>query len=161
MCTALQNLHLPLAQKLGFSFSHSYTWQSLAKGVATSRTLTHCMWREVVPVAPGGASGKEPACQCPRWKKHRFDPGVGKIHWRRKWQPTLVCLLGKNPMDRVAWQATVRRVAKSQTWLSDDHTWGNLGETPTFLVILPFSDFWRTLTLTQQEVWKIYLSKFG
>ena len=31
----------------------------------------------------GGASGKEPACQCRRLKRHRFDPWVGKIPWRR------------------------------------------------------------------------------
>ena len=38
-------------------------------------------------------SGKEPACQC---RRHRFDPWVSKISWRRKWQPTLVFLPGKS-----------------------------------------------------------------
>ena len=28
---------------------------------------------------PGGTSGKEPACQCRRHKRHGFDPWVGKI----------------------------------------------------------------------------------
>ena len=28
---------------------------------------------------PGGASGKEPACQCGRQKRRRFSPWVGKI----------------------------------------------------------------------------------
>ena len=28
---------------------------------------------------PGGASGKEPACQCRGLKRHGFDPWVGKI----------------------------------------------------------------------------------
>ena len=41
---------------------------------------------------PGGASGKEPACQCRRRKRHRFNPWVGKIPWRRAWQCTLVFL---------------------------------------------------------------------
>ena len=27
----------------------------------------------------GGASGKEPTCQCRRHKRRRFDPWVGKI----------------------------------------------------------------------------------
>ena len=36
---------------------------------------------------PGGASGKEPACQCRRHKRCGFDPWVGKISWRRAWQP--------------------------------------------------------------------------
>ena len=33
---------------------------------------------------PGGASGKELACQRRRHKRHRFDPWVRKIRWRRK-----------------------------------------------------------------------------
>ena len=28
---------------------------------------------------PGGASGKEPICQCRRYKRHSFDTWVGKI----------------------------------------------------------------------------------
>ena len=39
---------------------------------------------------PGRDSGKEPACQCRRCKRCRFNPWVGKIPWRRKWQPTSV-----------------------------------------------------------------------
>ena len=39
---------------------------------------------------PGGASGKEPTCQCRRHKRHGFDPWVGKVPWRRAWQPTPV-----------------------------------------------------------------------
>ena len=35
-------------------------------------------------------SGKEPACQCRRHEGHGFDPWVGKIPWRRAWQPTSV-----------------------------------------------------------------------
>ena len=38
---------------------------------------------------PWQLSGKESACQ------DRFDTWVGKIPWRRKWQPTLVFLPGK------------------------------------------------------------------
>ena len=61
---------------------------------------------------PGGTSGKEPTCQCKRHKIHRFDPWVGKIPWRRLWQPIQYSCL-ENPMDRGAWQATVHRVSKS------------------------------------------------
>ena len=63
---------------------------------------------------PGGASGKEPACRCRRHQRCGFNPWVGKILWRRKWQPILVFLL-ENTMDRGFWWATVYRVAKSQT----------------------------------------------
>ena len=37
-------------------------------------------------------NGKESACQC---RRCGFDPWVGKIPWRRKWQPTSVFLPGK------------------------------------------------------------------
>ena len=43
----------------------------------------------------GGASGKEPACQCRRCKRLVLDPKVGKIPWRRAWQPTPVFLSGE------------------------------------------------------------------
>ena len=36
---------------------------------------------------------------------------VGKIPWRRKWQPTPVFLPG-NSMDRGAWQAVVHGIAE-------------------------------------------------
>ena len=39
---------------------------------------------------PGGASGKEPAWQSRRCKRHGFDP------WRRKWQPTAAFLPGES-----------------------------------------------------------------
>ena len=39
---------------------------------------------------PAGTSGKEPNCQCRRHKRHRFDPWIRKIPWRRAWQPTPV-----------------------------------------------------------------------
>ena len=39
---------------------------------------------------PGGASGKESACQRRTCKRRGFHPWVGKIPWSRKWQPTPV-----------------------------------------------------------------------
>ena len=35
-----------------------------------------------------------------RLRKHGFDPWVGKIHWRRKWQPTPLFLPGKSQGQR-------------------------------------------------------------
>ena len=40
-------------------------------------------------------SGKEFTCQCRRRKRWWFDPWIGKIPWRREWQPTLVFLPGE------------------------------------------------------------------
>ena len=55
----------------------------------------HCMYVCVymcLRYFPGGASGKESACQCRRHKRHRFDP------WA--WQPTPVFLPGKSQGQR-------------------------------------------------------------
>ena len=46
---------------------------------------------------PWWPSGKEPACQC---RRLMFNPWVGKIPWRRKWQPTPVFLPGKSHGQR-------------------------------------------------------------
>ena len=46
--------------------------------------------------SPGGASGKEPTCQCKRHKGHRFTPWVRKIPWRRVWHPTPVLFPGES-----------------------------------------------------------------
>ena len=64
---------------------------------------------------PRWLSGKESTCQCRRlW----LNPWVGKISWRRKWQPTPVFLPWKSHGQRslaglqsIWWQ--------SQSWLSD------------------------------------------
>ena len=61
----------------------------------------------------GGPSGKEPTCQCRRYKRHRFNPWVGKEGHGNPLQYS--CL--ENHMDRGIWQATVHGIAQSQTWL--------------------------------------------
>ena len=48
-------------------------------------SLWHC---------PGSSDGKESFPQC---RKHVFNPWVGKIPWRRAWQPTPVFLPGESP----------------------------------------------------------------
>ena len=37
---------------------------------------------------------------CLQYGRPRFDPWVGKILWRRKWQPTPVLLAGKSHGQR-------------------------------------------------------------
>ena len=49
---------------------------------------------------PGGSLVKNPpplACQC---KSHRFNPWLGNIPWKRKWQSTSVFLPGKSHGQR-------------------------------------------------------------
>ena len=49
---------------------------------------------------PGGALGKELACQCRRPKRLRFDPCIGKIPWRSIWQRTPAVLPGESQGQR-------------------------------------------------------------
>ena len=44
----------------------------------------------------GGASGKEPTCQCKSCKRLGFEPWLGKNPWRRAQQPTPVFLPGES-----------------------------------------------------------------
>ena len=73
-------------------------------------------WSIVASGLPGDASGKEPACQCKRHKRHRFNPWVKKIPWRKVQQPTPVFSLGETHGQR-RWLAAVHSVAKSWTQL--------------------------------------------
>ena len=47
---------------------------------------------------PGGSLGKESVCNV---GDTGFDPWVGKIRWRRKWQPTSVFLPGESHGQRI------------------------------------------------------------
>ena len=49
---------------------------------------------------PRWHSAKELTCQCKRYKKCRFNPWVGKIPWKRAWQPTPVFLPGESHGQR-------------------------------------------------------------
>ena len=81
-------------------------------------------------------SGKEPTCNAgevdaAHWEKtgfvyrgSGFDPWVGKISWRRTWQPTLIFLPGESHEQRSlgdGW-VTVHSVAKGQTQLKQHST---------------------------------------
>ena len=49
---------------------------------------------------PSGVNGKEPDCQCTGCKRAGWIPGVGKIPWRRTWQPTPGFLPGESHEQR-------------------------------------------------------------
>ena len=54
--------------------------------LSLARTLNYkTLW--LMSGFPGSASGKGLACQCKRHKRRGFNPWVGKIRWRRAWQP--------------------------------------------------------------------------
>ena len=67
----------------------------------------------------GGASGKEPTCQCRRdVRDSGMIPGLGRSPGEENGYPLQYSCL-ENSMDRGAWQATLHGVIKSQTKLSD------------------------------------------
>jgi len=43
---------------------------------------------------------KNPPATTGNIMRHRFDPWVGRISWRRAWQPTLVVLPGESHGQR-------------------------------------------------------------
>ena len=49
---------------------------------------------------PNVSSGKKICLQCKRLRRHRFDPWVRKIPWRRTWQPIPLLLTGKSHEER-------------------------------------------------------------
>ena len=68
---------------------------------------------------PGGASGKESACQCRKCRRLGFDPWVGMVFLpgERNDNPLQYSCL-ENSMDRGDWEAAVLGVTKSWTQLS-------------------------------------------
>ena len=63
---------------------------------------------------PDGSSGKESACSAGAAGDAGSIPGSGRSPGGGYGNPLQYSCL-ENPMDRGAWQATVHRVAKSQT----------------------------------------------
>ena len=47
-----------------------------------------------------GVSGRESTCLCQRHSIHGFDPWIGKIPWRRAWQPIPIFLPGDSHGQR-------------------------------------------------------------
>ena len=92
-----------LASKLSTGKLSYRLWEHLAPPeVLTSRETPHLhnsfsdvvarcpavLWcSQLQDSFPGGSAGKEPACQCRRYRRG-FAPWVRRIPWRRKWQPS-------------------------------------------------------------------------
>ena len=98
-----------------------YNWPSVNSLFSSRKKLT-CMTHRTVLNKCHIYSG---ACWVTRWYRihpqcrrcrrcHGFVPWVRKISWRRAWNPFLYSCLG-NSIEKGAWQATVHRVAQSQT----------------------------------------------
>ena len=66
----------------------------------------------------GGTNRKESAYKCKRHKRPRFDPWVGKIPWRRKWQPIPVFFLGESHGQGIG----LKRVGHNLSGLANEIT---------------------------------------
>ena len=77
----------------GRFFTTSATWEAPLPRASDANDLI-CVFTHVsVLDFPGGSDSKASVYQCGR---PGFDPWVGKIPWRRKWQPTPVLLPRKS-----------------------------------------------------------------
>ena len=76
-------------------------WWAAVSGVAQSQTqlklLSSSSSSKKRKGFPGGTSGKEPAFECKRRKRPGSDSWIGKIPWRKKWQPTPVFFTWRIP----------------------------------------------------------------
>ena len=75
---------------------------------------------------PRWLRGKESTCQC-RHQTHGLNPWVGKIPWRRKWQPTPVFLPGESHGQRSLVRSMGSRESDTNERLST-----SIEYTPTF-----------------------------
>ena len=89
-------LENPLDRGAWWATFHGFVESTLLSGNRSTMLFpTESLQYTVTRTKSGGARGKEPACQCRRCKRRGFDPWVGKIPWRRRWQPTPVFLPGE------------------------------------------------------------------
>ena len=102
---SLQTLSILQASVFCGQMRSTCTLQSRMSGIETQFALAYL---------PRWLSGQESICQC---RRHGFNPWVGKVPWRRKWQPTAVFLPGKFHGQR--------SLVGSSLWVSQwvEHDW--------------------------------------
>ena len=93
-------------------------------------------------------SGKAPACQCRRQKRHEIDPWVGKIPWQSAWQTTPLSIL---PW-RISWREAEGGLQSTES-KSVRQDWSNLsaGKENRWSVS---QVKWMTLWIIAYEVWE-------
>ena len=94
------SMHMSLS-KLWELVMDREAWCAAVHGVTKSWTgLSDSAELTIRKGFPGGASGKEPACQCRRYKRCWLDPWIRKIPWKRAWQPPSVFMPGESHRQR-------------------------------------------------------------
>ena len=90
----------PLARGAASSFCLFFTRPSLCVWVPAPPAKDPVDWTEdptyIKEGLPQWLSRRRICLQSRKWGRCGFDPGVGKILWRGKWQPALVFLPGKS-----------------------------------------------------------------
>ena len=88
---------------------------------------------EVILGFPGGSGVKNPPANAGDSGDAGLIPGVKKLPWRRKWQPTPVFLPEESHGQRGSWWAPA--MGSPQSWLSNGaHVRGGIMPTPSILV---------------------------
>ena len=107
-----KNLNHPSITKMWTQSESNHSFQ-----IQISSFLSYLVQIMLSLGLPRWLSSDESSCQC---RRHRFDPWVRKIPWRRKWQPTPYSCLGNHGQG--AWRVTVHGLAKGWAWLGAEHT---------------------------------------
>ena len=108
--------------------------------------------KKVLPITlgfPGGTSGKESTYQHRRHKRPRFDPWLGKIPWRKAWQPIPVFLPGESHGQRslVGYSPQGHKESDTTTETMHTHIWiGCSLRSSCVFVYLPFTSTWYLKT---------------
>ena len=101
-----------------------HDWSDLAAAVAVAAATKSLL--QYPKGFPGGASGKEIACQCRGRRGLEFDPWVGKIPRRRKRQSTPVFLPGKSQTEVPRGLQSTGPQRVGHDWASDTFTFSTL-----------------------------------
>ena len=112
--TSLQEILLG-TEEASFSQTRGFTLEACRLEITASRCspIYTCVWvRRASLVAQWlkkKKKKKKPACQ---GRRHRFNPWIGKIPWRRRWQPTPVFMPGDPQTEEPGGLQSMR----SQSW---------------------------------------------
>ena len=89
---------LPSSHYLYLPWQSASEWEKIRRNVECLMALYETVGSDLGFLC--GAHGQEPACQCRRHKRHKFDPWVRRISWSRKWKPTPLSLPGESHGQR-------------------------------------------------------------
>ena len=112
-------LQARILEWVAISFSSDKVWSEWSE-VSQLCRLSATPWTVTWTIMQGGLpwwlSCRESACQ---FRRPGFDPWVGKVPWRRAWQPTPKFLSGKSHGQRSLVGYSLWGSQKNWTWLSD------------------------------------------